>query len=115
MTPIFDSALSSKKTAAPLAIIALPGAMELAKQVDRQLIRMFGESKVENSLSCDSFIIDSVFPRFTSGDGKAMILDTVRGKDLYIICDVGNHGITYNFYGNEIPLTPDEHISFIIH
>lgn len=78
MTPIFDSALSSKKTAAPLAIIALPGAMELAKQVDRQLIRMFGESKVENSLSCDSFIIDSVFPRFTSGDGKAMILEIGR-------------------------------------
>lgn len=109
MTPIFDSALSSKKTAAPLAIIALPGAMELAKQVDKQLIKMFGESKVGNSLTSDSFIIDSVFPRFTSGDGKAMILDTVRGKDLYIICDVGNHGITYNFYGKEIPLTPDEH------
>lgn len=109
MTPIFDNTLSSKKSAAPLAIIALPGAMELAKQVDQRLMRMFGESKIENNLSCDSFIIDSVFPRFTSGDGKAMILDTVRGKDLYIICDVGNHGIKYNFYGQEIPVTPDEH------
>lgn len=109
MTPIFDNTLSSKKSAAPLAIIALPGAMELAKQVDQRLMKMFGESKIENNLSCDSFIIDSVFPRFTSGDGKAMILDTVRGKDLYIICDVGNHGIKYNFYGQEIPVTPDEH------
>lgn len=109
MTPIFDNTLSSKKSAAPLAIIALPGAMELAKQVDQRLVKMFGESKIENNLSCDSFIIDSVFPRFTSGDGKAMILDTVRGKDLYIICDVGNHGIKYNFYGQEIPVTPDEH------
>ena len=109
MTPIFDNTLSSKKSAAPLAIIALPGAMELAKQVDQRLMKMFGESKIENNLSCDSFIIDSAFPRFTSGDGKAMILDTVRGKDLYIICDVGNHGIKYNFYGQEIPVTPDEH------
>ena len=38
-----------------------------------------------------------------------MIYETVRGKDLYIICDPGNHGVTYTMMGKEIPLTPDEH------
>ena len=35
--------------------------------------------------------------------------ETVRGKDLYIICDPANHGVTYKFFGQDVPLTPDDH------
>ena len=38
-----------------------------------------------------------------------MIKDTVRGYDLFIICDVGAYQCTYKLYGREVPMTPDEH------
>lgn len=111
MTPFFEATFSDKDSAAPLGIIALPGAMELAKKIDERLIHFFGEAKTKGYLSKGTFLIDASFPRFTSGDGKAIIHDSVRGKDLYIIADVGNHGITYNLMGRQIPMTPDEHFA----
>lgn len=36
---------------------------------------------------------------FSSGESKVSINESVRGKDLYIICDVGNFGLTYNMRG----------------
>ncbi len=50
-------------------------------------------------------------PRFTNGDAKGLIYETVRGKDLYFICDPGNHGVKYTMMGMEVPLTPDEHFA----
>jgi ribose-phosphate pyrophosphokinase len=111
MTAVFESTFCYDNCNAPLAIIALPGAEELAKKIDKRLVTLFSESKTKNYISRDTFLIDAVFPRFTTGDGKAMICETVRGKDLYIICDVGNHGITYNLLGRQVPLTPDEHFA----
>ena len=33
----------------------------------------------------------------------------MRGKDVYIICDTFNYGVTYNMYGIEVPMSPDDH------
>ncbi|MDD4839478.1 MAG: ribose-phosphate pyrophosphokinase [Clostridia bacterium] len=109
MTAIFESTFSYEHCSAPLAIIALPGADELARLIDKRLLALFKESNTKNYLERDTFIIETAYPRFTTGDGKAMINETVRGKDLYIICDVGNHGVTYNLMGHQVPITPDEH------
>ena len=48
-------------------------------------------------------------PRFSSGDGKGLIRSTVRGKDLFIIVDVGNYNIKYNYFGMENAMSPDDH------
>ncbi len=109
MTPTYDIQFSAQKNAAPLAIIALKGAQELAKQIDARLVKMFKESGTEVYADVESFIVDTSYPRFTTGDGKGMVNDTVRSKDVYIICDVGNHGVTYDLFGKQIPITPDEH------
>lgn len=91
---------------APLAIIACPGAEELANKIDQRLVNLYnGISDNEKK----TFIIPSDCPRFTNGDAKGLIHDSVRGTDLYIICDPGNHGVTYQMFGQELPLTPDEH------
>ena len=37
----------------------------------------------------DSFIIPTNLVRFNNGEGKAVIEDSVRDKDLYIISDIG--------------------------
>lgn len=111
MTAVFESTFSYDNCNAPMAIIALPGAAELAKKIDKRLVKLFNETKTRNYATKDTFLIDAEFPRFTTGDGKALISQTVRGKDLYIICDVGNHGITYNLMGHQVPITPDEHFA----
>jgi len=35
--------------------------------------------------------------------------ESVRGFDLYIITDVFNYSCTYNMYGMEVPMSPDDH------
>ena len=107
MTP--DLSIYGETPSAPIAIIATPGAEELAQLIDKRLITLFSESHLGNKLHNGTFILKSDCPRFTNGDAKGIIYETVRGKDLYIICDPGNHGVTYPFFGKEIPLTPDEH------
>lgn len=107
MTP--DFSVYTETPSAPIALIATPGAEELAQLIDKRLITLFSESHLGKKLHKDAFILKSDCPRFTNGDAKGIIYETVRGKDLYIICDPGNHGVTYPFFGKEIPLTPDEH------
>lgn len=107
MTP--DFSVYTETPSAPIALIATPGAEELAQLIDKRLITLFSESHLGKKLHKDTFILKSDCPRFTNGDAKGIIYETVRGKDLYIICDPGNHGVTYPFFGKEIPLTPDEH------
>ena len=107
MTP--DLSIYGETPSAPIAIIATPGAEELAQLIDKRLITLFSESHLGNKLHNGTFILKSDCPRFTNGDAKGIIYETVRGKDSYIICDPGNHGVTYPFFGKEIPLTPDEH------
>lgn len=107
MTP--DFSVFTETPSAPIALIATPGAEELAQLIDKRLITLFNESHLGKKLHKDTFILKSDCPRFTNGDAKGIIYETVRGKDLYIICDPGNHGVTYPFFGKEIPLTPDEH------
>lgn len=48
-------------------------------------------------------------PRFGTGEGKCVIDESVRGHDVYIICDVFNYGVTYKMYGVENHMSPDDH------
>lgn len=107
MTP--DFSVYGQTQHAPIGIIATPGAEELASLIDKRLIKLFSEAHIDTQLHNDTFILKSDCPRFTNGDAKGIIYETVRGKDLYIICDPGNHGVTYSFFGKQIPITPDEH------
>ena len=107
MTP--DFSVFGETPSAPIALIATPGAEELANLIDKRLVKLFNESHLGKKLKKDTFILKTDCPRFTNGDAKGLILETVRGKDLYFICDPGNHGVTYKMMGIEVPLTPDEH------
>ena len=33
----------------------------------------------------------------------------MRGKDVFILCDLFNYGVTYKMYGQQVPMGPDEH------
>ena len=83
MTPKLSFSTNTPK--APLALIATPGAKELTQLIDKRLIEWYKSVDTENTLQKDTFIIEATCPRFTNGDGKGMIMETVRGKDLFII------------------------------
>lgn len=100
----------------PLGIIALPGCEELASKIDRYIVKWRAQKQSEHKHSIafagyerDSYIINAAFPRFGTGEGKGTILESVRGYDLFIIADVFNYGVTHKVYGQEVPMTPDEH------
>lgn len=96
---------SAENRVAPLGIISLAGAQELSKKVEAHLVRW---AKLAG-LDYDTFLIESSCPRFSSGDGKGMIKSTVRGYDLFFIVDVGNYSLTYNYFGQENRMSPDDH------
>lgn len=90
---------------APLGIISLEGASELSNKIEAHLLRWAKEA----GMDVETFRIKSSCPRFSSGDGKGIISDTVRGYDLFFIVDVGNHSCTYNYFGKENRMSPDDH------
>lgn len=47
-------------------------------------------------------------PRFGSGEGKGIVRESVRGKDLFIIVDVCNHSLTYSINGYTNHRSPDD-------
>ncbi|NLW12217.1 MAG: ribose-phosphate diphosphokinase [Clostridiaceae bacterium] len=53
-------------------------------------------------------------PRFASGEGKAVIEQSVRGHDLFIITDVLNHSSSYVRFGQDVSMGPDDHFQDLI-
>jgi ribose-phosphate pyrophosphokinase len=92
-----------------LGIIALESCKELGTKIDQYLLQ-----KRENMEDCPkTFLISTDEIRFSNGEGKVRLEETVRGKDIYILCDVGNYSCTYEMYGFTNHKGPDEHFQDI--
>ncbi len=99
-----------------LGIIPLEGCKSLGQKVDDYLVkwRTLRESEHKNSLAFagyqrDSYLLQAKVPRFGSGEAKGMILESVRGTDLYLLVDVANYSLTYSLCGHENHMSPDDH------
>ncbi len=90
-----------------LSVIGMRGCEDFCEQVDYYLKDW---RRHDND---GTFLVDSTCPRFGSGEAKGTIHQSLRGNDVYIICDVFNHGVTYNMYGQVIPMSPDDHFQDI--
>ena len=64
--------------AGKLGIIVHPSCAELGRKIDGYIKGWRGETDEV------TFIVDSKCSRFGSGEAKAQILETVRGKDIYL-------------------------------
>ena len=100
----------------PLGIIALPGCEEMAEKIDRYLVKWRSQQESEHKTTIafsgyerDTYILNTSFPRFGTGEGKCSLHESVRGFDIYILIDPFNHGVTYKMYGNTVPMSPDDH------
>ena len=94
-----------------LGIIALQGCEEMAKKIDYYLVRSRKDRQNDHfeGYQKDSYIIETEFIRFGTGEGKCVIKDSVRGYDIFVLCDPFNYGATYKMYGMNHPMSPDDH------
>lgn len=99
-----------------LGMIPLQSCSEMGKKVDYYLVKWRTEREHEHQDSLafagyqrDSYILSSHTPRFGSGEGKGVILESVRGIDLYILVDVCNYSIPYSLSGHQNHMSPDDH------
>ena len=86
-----------------LAVIGMRGCEPFTAQVDNYL------KEWRRHGGDGTFLIPAECPRFGSGEAKGIIHESMRGKDVYIICDIFNYGVTYKMYGMTVPMGPDEH------
>ncbi len=101
---------------APLGVIALSSMKEAGDRINEYLIQYrtnahhaFKDDSIFEGYLRDNYLINHVTPRFGSGEGKAHVKGSVRGKDLYILVDVMNHSLTYKMNGYENHMSPDDH------
>lgn len=99
-----------------LGIIALKSCTELGEKVDKYLVdwrtereHAHTEDLAFKGYQRDSYLVQAKVPRFGSGEAKGVILESVRGTDLYILVDVANYSLTYSLCGEQNHMSPDDH------
>ena len=108
--------LEKKLPVAPLKIAYLQGSKPIAKQVNSSIVKIrkaLGE-KDKNLLAIDGYIesnylVETDLMRYGTGEGRAIIRESVRGVDLYIVADVMNYSVTYKIVGRVNHMSPDNH------
>jgi len=108
--------LKNAMPVAPLKIVALDSAYTIGKQVNDYLVDF--RKTINNVHKSDpallgyienNYLLDVSIPRFRSGEAKAVVSESIRGKDLFILVDVCNYSITYNMNGFINHKSPDDH------
>ena len=99
-----------------LGLVTLKGCEELGQKISDYIVEWRNERENEHKSTIafsgyqrDNYIVKASVPRFGSGEAKGVILESVRGYDLYLIVDVCNHSLTYNLCGKTNHMSPDDH------
>lgn len=100
----------------PLGIIAMAGCEEIGEKINQWLLKWHSLQELQDEqyytspgVNRDTFLVKAYCPRFGTGEGKAVLRESVRGMDIYILVDVCAHNVHYNMYGQEVPMSPDDH------
>ena len=110
-----------------LKIIVPENCRDLGEKVNEHLkririgeaIEQYGEDYVMEHIDyfAEDYLIrmgNRGLVRFNNGEAKAIINESVRDMDLYILSDVSNHAISYKLRGMEHNMSPDEHFMDIL-
>ncbi len=103
----------------PLGLIAMPGTEEMGEKVNSWLKKwrdhtedsLPGDMRTTPGMERQDFLINVACPRFGNGEGKGMIKESIRGYDIYILCDVGAYNLEYDMFGRLVPMSPDDHFA----
>lgn len=88
-----------------LGMIVLENAKELGHLTNQHLKDFYNRK--------EDYFIPVTNCRFSNGEGKVKLEESVRDKDLYILSDVGNYSMTYSMHGMTHHVSPDEHFQDI--
>lgn len=84
-----------------LRLIAMPGTEVFCSRIDYYL------NTWHNTDS--TFILPAALLRFTTGDAKAVLEESARAKDIFIVSDPYNYSVTYKIRGIVNHMSPDDH------
>ena len=83
-----------------IGLVVLNSAEKIGVRVDQILSEWRGG---------EHFLIPVECPRFSSGEGKCIMKESVRDRDIYILLDVCNTSLTYEMFGETNRMSPDDH------
>jgi len=86
-----------------LRLMVFKSALELGEKVDEHLLNMYGLEKGEHT-----FILPLKENFFSDGHLKVEIMDTVRGKDVFCLTDIGNCSVSYKMRGLVNHMSPND-------
>ncbi len=108
--------LERKLPVAPLELVVMPSAVALGEEVNKYLVsfRRNFDNAGKNDTAFQGYIrndyrMQAECIRFGTGEGKGVISDSCRGKDIFILTDVTNHSLTYKMNGFINHMSPDDH------
>ena len=84
----------------PIVLMPLYGTEELAQKIEYYLRETYNKEECH--------VVNPEIVRFSTGDAKAVLEETVRGADVYILVDVGNYSCSSQMYKQQVPMYPDE-------
>lgn len=71
------------------------GCEEIGEKINQWLLKWHSLQELQDEeyytspgLNRDTFLVKAYCPRFGTGEGKAVLRESVRGMDLYILVDV---------------------------
>ena len=77
-----------------LRLMVFKSAMELGEKIDKHLLDMYQYDSEKYT-----FMVPMKENFFDDGHLKVEIQDTVRGKNLFFLTDIGNYSLTYDMHG----------------
>lgn len=99
-----------------LGIVALESSRTLGQKVNDYIVQWRREREHEHASTIaftgyerENYLIKAQCPRFGTGEAKAIIKESVRGDDLYLLVDVCNYSLTYTVCGQLNHMSPDDH------
>lgn len=101
---------------APMKLIILESAAALGNTINSNLVEVrhserlasYSDPVFKDYLQED-YRLRFRMERFPSGEGKAVLEESVRGRDIFILTDVMNHSLTYEMRGFTNYMSPDDH------
>lgn len=102
---------------APLKIVAMGNCKEIGDKVN-EIIHSRRKEALHHSnkpefmtadYDTNNYLVNFDTPRFGTGEGRAIINESIRGSDLFIISDTVNYHESYDMRGNRTQMSPDDH------
>ena len=88
-----------------LGLIVMDNCKKFGYKVNEHLQKKFKNNQ--------DFIIPIDQVRFSNGEGKIVLKETIREKKVFVISDIGNHSCTYKMFDYENHMSPDDHFQDI--